>query len=119
MKTLHTENNDTTSFHLDLLSKIINMDRYPVIQLIIENNISREEFEELMQMLQELNEKYEIQKEEGFLHFSSLLIHFVGMLNEKLDPHATIFALKKEGCFPSLMTEFIKIMECEKVKRRR
>ncbi|OZU87921.1 hypothetical protein CIL03_14560 [Virgibacillus indicus] len=117
MGTLHK--NGVSSFHIQLLSKIIDMDQYPVIKLIIENNISREEFSELIQMLEMLDESYVQQKEEGFMDFTSLLVHFAGMLNEKLNPNHLIFALKKEGYFPSLMDEFIKIIKRDRRGNRK
>ncbi|MFC3040686.1 DUF1878 family protein [Virgibacillus xinjiangensis] len=112
-------NRETTTFHLHLLSKVIDLAKYPVIRLVIENNISREEYEELFQLLEELDEKYASQKKEGLLDYSSLLVHFVGMLNEKLEPHETIRALKKEGYYPSLLSEFVYIMQRENLERRR
>lgn len=117
MGTLHE--NEDSSFHIQLLSKIIDIDQYPVIKLIIGNNISREEFSELVHMLEMLNESYEQQKEEGFMDFTSLLVHFAGMLNEKLDPNQLIYALKKEGYFPSLMDEFVKIIKRDRRRKRK
>ncbi|MBP1968979.1 hypothetical protein J2Z83_001082 [Virgibacillus natechei] len=117
MKTLN--NNDTTSFHLQLLSKIMDMNEYPFINLIIENDITYKEFEELMHLLQKLDAQYNIQKEEGFLDFTSLLVQFAGMLTEKLDPNNTIYALKKEGYFPSLITAFTSIIEYEEIRGKR
>lgn len=110
---------DGTSFHIKLLSKIIDMNQYPLIKLIIEKNINREEYIELMKLLQGLNEDYEMQKEEGLLDFTSLLIQFAGLLNEKLDPNKTIQALREEGCFPLLMEEFIRILDENEKKYRR
>ncbi|WP_077324981.1 DUF1878 family protein [Virgibacillus siamensis] len=107
---MNGEINDTTSFHLQLLSKVIDMQQYPMIKLMIENNITEAEFNQLLQLLADLNEKFEIQKEEGLLDFTPLLIHFAGMLNEKLDPDTTILALKKEGHYPSLMNAFIEVL---------
>lgn len=97
---------DTMSFHVQLLSKLIDVDQFPFVKLVIENNVSKEEYEELFQLLQMLEQKYEIQKDEGFLDFTSLLIHFAGMVTEKLEPNETIYALSKEGYFPNLMREF-------------
>ncbi|WP_084268838.1 DUF1878 family protein [Oceanobacillus damuensis] len=111
--------NDGSSFHIQLLSKIIDMNKYPLTKLIIENNITREEYMELMKMIQRLNDTYELQKEEGFLDFSSLLVHFAGMLNEKLDPNETIEALAKEKYFPLLMAEFRKILDENEKRYRR
>ncbi|WP_246202557.1 DUF1878 family protein [Virgibacillus doumboii] len=106
----YIEQNETAAFHLRLLSKIIDFNQYPLIKLLIESNVTESEFEELMDLLAGLNNQYVAQKEEGFLDFTLLLIHFAGMLNEKLNPDITIYALKKEGYYPSLMDEFIKIL---------
>ncbi|MBY7143040.1 DUF1878 family protein [Virgibacillus sp. NKC19-3] len=112
-------NNDTTSFHLQLLSTIIDLNAYPFINLIIENNVTYKEFKELFHLLQTLEAQYNIQKEEGFLDFTSLLVQFAGMLTEKLDPNSTIYALKKEGYYPSLLAEFTVIIEREEKRMRR
>ncbi len=115
---LSTRNNDDTmSFHLQLISKLIDINQYPFVKLVIENNITRKEYDELFQLLHKLDVKYQVQKEEGFLDFTSLLVNFAGMLNEKLVPNTTIYALKKEGYFPSLMNAFIEMIE--KNNRRR
>ncbi|WP_010650117.1 DUF1878 family protein [Oceanobacillus massiliensis] len=111
--------NGGTAFHIQLLSKIIDMNQYPLIKLMIEKNISLEEYNELMEMLERLNDTYELQQEEGLLDFTSLLIHFAGMLNEKLDPNQTIRALRKEGYYTKLMEEFIRIVEKGETKNRR
>jgi len=110
---------DTQAFHIQLLSRIIDMNQYPLTKLMIEKNISRNEYRELLDMLHKLNKNYERQKEEGFLDFTSLLVHFAGMLNEKLQPGETIKALKKEGYFPSLMDEFARILDKNQSEARR
>ncbi|WP_404451662.1 YhaI family protein [Virgibacillus necropolis] len=102
---------DTMSFHVQLLSKLIDVDKYPFVKLVIENNITEEEYTELFQLLQMLEDNYKSQKEEGFLNFTSLLIHFAGMLNEKLEPNETIYALEREGYFPHLLKEFNNLLE--------
>lgn len=99
------------NFHLKLLSKVIDVNQYPVIKLIIGNNLSHHEYRELIHLLETLNTQYEIQKGEGLLDFTALLIHFAGMLNSRLEPDETIIALKKEGYYPSLMSEFIKVLK--------
>lgn len=107
------------SFQIHLLSKIIDMDKYPLIKLIIENNIDQEEYEQLFALLERQNGLYEQQKEEGFLNFSSLLVEFAGMLNEKLEPNETIYALRKENYFLELTDEFLKIIREENAKGKR
>ncbi|WP_192869527.1 DUF1878 family protein [Lentibacillus sediminis] len=108
---------DMTAFHVQLLMKRIDMNDYPLTKLTIEHELSWEEYEGFFQLLERLDETYQVQKEEGLLDFTSLLIHFAGMLNEKLDPHVTITALKTEGYFPELMGEFIRIIQREEKKR--
>ncbi|HLR81433.1 MAG TPA: DUF1878 family protein [Bacillota bacterium] len=99
-----------TTFHLQLLLKTMNIEPYPFTKLVIMNNLSDQEYEELFTLLEGLNETYEAQKEDGLLDFTSLLVHFAGMLNQKLHPTETIYALKKEGYFPKLMSEFVQII---------
>lgn len=110
---------ETASFHVQLLSKILKLEDYPIVKLIIENNISKEESEELFWQLNRLNTQYEKQKEEGFLDYTPLLVEFAGMLNEKLDPDETIRALYQEGHYPDLMREFRKIIDRNERKGRR
>lgn len=105
------EKKDPSSFHIQLLADTIDIQQYPLIKLMIANNVTKKEYDELFQLLHLLNERYEIQKEEGFLDFMSLLVHFAGMLTEKMEPNQTIYALKKEGYYPSLMVVFIQLIE--------
>lgn len=106
-----TNENRETSFPLKLLLNIINIEEYPFTSMVIENKLTNEEYDELMGLLQELDQTFHQQKEEGLLNYTSLLIHFAGMLTEKLSPTETIKALKKEGLFLDLMTEFMNIIE--------
>ena len=101
---------DSASFHVRLLSKIIDMERYPFTKLLIDHEFSEAEYIELISLLKRQEEMYKEQKEEGLLDFSSLLVEFAGLLNEKLDPTETIFALKKENLFTELMDEYINIL---------
>lgn len=102
---------DTVAFQLQLLSNIIDMRKYPFVKLIIDNNVTRKEYEQLLELLESLERTYLIQKEEGLLDFTSLLVHFAGMLTEKLNPNETIYALYEEEHFPSLMGEFIRLLK--------
>lgn len=112
-------NKDTFQFHIQLLTNIIDMDDYPFTKLIIENSLSKQEYDDLVSLLDYLNNLYLEQKEEGLIDFTSLLVKFAGMLNEKLDPNETIFALKKEGYYPSLINEFITILHDNMLIRTR
>lgn len=107
----HRMSNRNSSFHIQLLAQTIDIQKFPLTKLIIDHHVTEEEYEALFHMLQQLEKQYEIQKEEGFVDFTSLLVHFAGMLTRKLHPNQTIYALKKEGYYPSLMNEFIQLIE--------
>jgi|SRR5690625_2288723 len=110
--------NRNTSFHIQLLAETIDIQKFPMTKLIIDLHVTEEEYEALFHMLQHLEKQYKIQKEEGFVEFTSLLVHFAGMLTQKLPPNQTIYALKKEGYYPSLMNEFIQLIEQDKDRNR-
>ncbi len=93
----------TLKFQIDLLRSISPLEKYPLTQLILESNISEEELRRLFQLLEELQEEYYLQQEDGFVHFSNLLISFVGQLPEKFDPEKTLIALKKENKYPEIV----------------
>src|SRR5699024_11870456 len=97
-----------TPFHLQLLMNIIDMRHYPFTKLIIDREITQTEYNELMSLLTELDHMYQSQKEQGLLNFSSLLVHFAGMLNEKLSPTETIISLKEEELSLNLLIDFKK-----------
>jgi hypothetical protein len=105
------DKNKNTSFQIQLLSKIIDMDQYPFIKLMIEHDINEEEYREILDLLGRQQSLYKEQKEEGLLDFTSFLIEFAGMLNEKLDPTETIIALRKENYFTDLMDEYLSILK--------
>lgn len=106
---------EKTSFHLQLMSKVIQFEKYPFVKLVIENNIDEQEYEELFLLLHMLDEQFEAQKKAGLLHFIPILLHFVGMLNRKLTPNETIYALEKEGHYIVLMRVFIGLIEAKEI----
>jgi len=104
---------DIQAFQIQMLSRTLDSNRYPLTKLLIERNFTKQEHDELFHLLNHLNERFEKEKEEGFLDFTSLLVHFAGMLCEKVEPNETIVALKKEGYYPALMEEFMSILKRE------
>ncbi|WP_053220439.1 DUF1878 family protein [Virgibacillus senegalensis] len=103
------DRNETINFHLHLLLKIKEIDQYPFTKLIIEKELTQEEYSRLMEWIDCLYQEFLTQTEEGFLDVTPLLIKFVGMLHFKLEPKQTIEALRKEGYYPSLMDAFLKL----------
>ncbi|SDJ88849.1 DUF1878 family protein [Sediminibacillus albus] len=100
---------DLAKFHLHLLLKMKEIDQYPFTKLVIEKDLSQTEYTQLMELIDYLHKQYLLQTEEGFLDVTPLLVQFVGMLHYKLEPKATIIALKKEGFYPSLMNKFLQL----------
>ena len=98
-------------YYQELLLEMMDNHHFPVYELIIKNKLTKKETEELFQLCEELSQEYEEQKEEGLLHFDSLLTHFVGMLNYKLDPKKTIEAFYQQNLYKSLMEEFLKLIK--------
>ncbi|MDC3417275.1 DUF1878 family protein [Aquibacillus salsiterrae] len=94
-------------FQIKLLTQTSDLKRFPFTKLVIQHQLTEEEYEEIFHLLDKLNDEFIQQKEEGFLNFEPLLLHFVGMLTTKLNPFETIDALKKEGHYPSLMDVFL------------
>jgi hypothetical protein len=106
-----SEGNNLATFQLQLLTKIIDCNKFPFTKLVMEHKLTEEEYNQLFQMLETMSQEYSQQIEEGLLDYSYTLIKFVGILNEKLDATETIYALRKEGYYPELLDEFIKIIE--------
>ncbi|GGA73450.1 DUF1878 family protein [Ornithinibacillus halotolerans] len=106
-----SELNNLTLFQLQLLTKIIDINKYPFTKLVIEHQLTQEEYNELFSTLEQLNGEYQEQIEEGLLDYSSHLVRFVGSLSDKLEPTETVYALHQEGFYPDLLSEFIKIIK--------
>jgi len=97
-------------FHQRLLLQMIDGNRVPFLRLIIEKNLDEEEMEHFYQLCDELNKKWQEQKEEGFLFFESLLEEFQKRLNPKLDVAETIEACRRQKVYPALMEELAKYL---------
>ncbi|MCT8139497.1 DUF1878 family protein [Anaerobacillus sp. CMMVII] len=96
-------------FYQEILLTVIDQS-YPFYALIIKHELSKQEVEEVYQLCAKLDYEFTKQKEEGFVTFSPLLTHFVGMLNYKLEPHETIKALYDQDIYPELMALLTKII---------
>lgn len=90
-------------FYQELLLDITNT-QYPLYDLIIKNQLTRAEYQGLLDLCEEISLIYSEQKAQGFIGYGPLLTHFAGMLNCKLDIGDTIDALNKQNIFPQLMT---------------
>jgi hypothetical protein len=98
-------------FQQALLLEMVDFSKYPFFGLVLKNGLSELEMKEVIGLCEELEQKYYQLKEEGFVHFTYLLTHFVGMLNTKLDPLDVAEAMFKQEMFAPLMMEFIKLLK--------
>ncbi|HHY74451.1 MAG TPA: DUF1878 family protein [Bacillus bacterium] len=90
-------------YHQRLLLEMIQTQNFPVYRLIVKNDLSEEEVEELFKLCDDLTIQYEQQKEEGFVYFMPLLTQFINLVNKKLDPEETIHAFLEQKMYVTLM----------------
>lgn len=102
------EGRDTYNFRLQLLTNIEEIKKYPFTKMVIDKELTKEEYLETMKLLKELDAAYQIEKEEGLLNPDPLLMHFAGMLCYKLPIKESLQALYEEGIYTQLMKFFQK-----------
>lgn len=90
-------------YHQRLILEMMQTHSFPAYKVIIKNDLSEDEVEELFSLCNELTIQYEQQKEEGFVYFTPLLMKFVGLLNKKLDPYETMNAFLNQKMYVPLM----------------
>ncbi len=90
-------------YHQRLLLNMVQANRYPFYQLVVEKDLTEGEVEEILSLCGMLNEEYERQAEEGYVSFVMLLTQFVGMLHPRLEPKETIESLYAQGIYKELM----------------
>lgn len=101
----------TFSFQLKLLLEVEEINKYPFKKLVIERELTEQEYNETLTLLQTLTDTYEKDAELGLIDHSALLIHYAGMLCYKLPVEETLYALDKEGLYPALTKKLIDILQ--------
>ncbi|MFC0189827.1 DUF1878 family protein [Fictibacillus aquaticus] len=96
-------------FYNELTVKSIDLSAYPFYALIMENKLTEEEMQETEELCTRLAKKYEVMQEEGFVHYTALLIEFAGMLTPKLKPRQAIMALRDQDLFLPLMKKLYEL----------
>lgn len=81
----------------------INLKTYPFYTLVMEKQLAKAEVEDVLSLCNDLQKRFEVQMENGYVQYLPLLLHFVGMLNPKLRPLDTIQALRMQAIHPELM----------------
>ncbi|MBU8905454.1 DUF1878 family protein [Desertibacillus haloalkaliphilus] len=98
-------------YYKRIFVEMVDKERFPFYYLMVENDLTEEEVEEVYALCEHLNQQLEEQRDSGLLNYTSLLIHFVGMLNVKLNPEVTIQALYKQGYYQPLMLRLRSLIE--------
>ncbi|WP_270182435.1 DUF1878 family protein [Alkalihalobacillus sp. CinArs1] len=100
---------DKIEYHNRLLARMYEEEgKYPFYTLVIEHGLTEEEVKGVFSLCEEIQQKMHEQMEEGLLSRTSLLTHFVGMLDMKLKPIPTIKAIQtQEEKYENLMTELL------------
>lgn len=94
-------------YHQRLLLRMMQGHAFPFFQLVIENGLSEEDVQDLINLCEELTRLMEEQKQAGYVSFTPLLTHFAGMLNPKLHPTKVIVALDEQNMYRPLMKVFL------------
>lgn len=101
----------TLEFHQQLLLEMVDTNKYPFYELIIKNNVCKVEMNDFLELCEELNKKYEEQREQGFVTFTPFLVQYVGMLPSVLEPRESLIALKHQSYYPKLMDALLKTLD--------
>ncbi|TLS38054.1 DUF1878 family protein [Pseudalkalibacillus caeni] len=108
-----TKRLERIEFHQRLLAKMHTMEKVPFYRLVIEKGLTEDEMNEVLDLCEEVNQRFKKQLEEGLVSHTTLLIHFVGMLNVKLAPKETVESLYEQGIFPELMKKLAAIIPAD------
>ncbi|RIV04523.1 DUF1878 family protein [Priestia flexa] len=98
-------------YYIKLLAGTPEQEAKPFIELVVKEELTRREVEDVLLLCEEIKEVYIEQKAEGLTDFVPLLTQFVGMLNYKLDPQETIESLLNQSSYKDVMTELFSIVQ--------
>ncbi|WLD94075.1 DUF1878 family protein [Alkalihalobacillus sp. AL-G] len=105
------ENVKRLEFYQRMLGETVDAERYPWFRLVMEINLSEDEVTEVFNLFNILGKQKEELREAGLLDLTPLLLHFVGMLNAKLDPLITAKSLHHQGHFQELNNDLIRLLK--------
>jgi hypothetical protein len=96
-------------FYNQLTIESVDLSSYPFFRLIMEKKLTEEETKQVILLCDELEKIFLMQSEEGFVHYTPLLIQFAGMLTPKLKPRETIAALLQQGKYVLLLEKLYEL----------
>lgn len=97
-------------FHQKLLLKIIKNKDAAFFQLVVEKNLTENEMECMLHICEEMSNRYEKQKAEGFVYFYPLLKEFIEQLHDHLEVKEVIDACLRQKLYVPIMSEFKKYL---------
>ncbi|PFD95998.1 DUF1878 family protein [Priestia megaterium] len=98
-------------YYIKLLSGTSEQEAKPFIDLVVRNQLTKKEVEEILILCEDTKNEYIEQKAEGLTDFVPLLTQFVGMLNYKLTPRKTVESLRYQPSYQDVMNEFFEIIQ--------
>jgi len=100
---------EQAEYYVELLFKMIDEDKCPFYSLIIKNKARKKDIERILNLCEQLNEQYIVEKQEGLLLFDALLEQFEKALPHQLEVNETAEALHRQGLFQPIMQEFLRM----------
>jgi len=88
---------------------MIDEDKCPFYSLIIKKKARKKDIERILNLCEQLNEQYIVEKQEGLLLFDALLEQFEKALPHQLEVNETAEALHRQGLFQPIMQEFLRM----------
>jgi len=100
---------EQAEYYVELLFKMIDEDKCPFYSLIIKKKARKKDIERILNLCEQLNEQYIVEKQEGLLLFDALLEQFEKALPHQLEVNETAEALHRQGLFQPIMQEFLRM----------
>lgn len=98
-------------YHQRLLLEMMEKNKYPFYELIIQKGLSEQEVTQLYRECLTLEKMFEEQREMGFVLHTDLIAHFLDVLPTVLTPKETVESLYKQLLFKPLMEHFMQALE--------
>ncbi|WP_342430183.1 DUF1878 family protein [Neobacillus sp. FSL H8-0543] len=97
-------------YHQKLLLKLLSDPNLDFYRLVIEYGLSEQEVRDFFQLCDNLTEKMEEQKAEGFVYFHPLFSEFSRFLPARMDVNEVMQSCLRQKLFEPLFTEINKCL---------
>lgn len=92
-------------YHQELLLQLVRNPKDQLAWLIIGKKLTKQETEEIMKLCEEMNNKFQIEKAEGYVNFQPLQAEMKKKLNPKITLKELTEACRSQGIFLPFMKE--------------